>query len=131
VKALYDTCIYVDFLRSGKHGDLLSDRNQFRYLSPVVILELMAGAHRPIQQRALDRLFLPYSKAARIVRLDPNHYYKAGQCLAALRGPASKTLSHDILIAISALSIGATLFTSNRGDFEKIRRHVPFRVEYV
>jgi len=131
MKALYDTCIYIDFLRSGKHSDLLSDRSQFRYLSPVVILELMAGAHRPIQQKALDRLFLPYSKAARIVRLDPNHHYKAGQCLASLRGPTSKGLSHDVLIAVSALSIGATLFTSNRSDFEKIRRNVPFKVEYV
>ena len=130
MKVVYDTCLYIDFLRSSERLPLFLDRSFIRFLSPIVMMELMAGARTPRHRKILDRLFYPYSRAHRMISLNPQIYYKGGEALAKI-GPAHKGLSHDILIALSAASIGATLFTSNRKDFEKISRFVPVRVEYV
>jgi predicted nucleic acid-binding protein len=134
VKTVYDTCVYIDFLRDGRHLDLFSSRHQIRYLSSVVMMELLAGARKPEQRRLLDRMFVPYSKALRLISLDANHFYKAGECLSSLgmrRKEIHMGLSHDVLIAISALSIGATLFTSNKKDFSQIQALLPVKVEYL
>jgi predicted nucleic acid-binding protein len=134
MKVVYDTCIYIDFLRAGRHHDLFMSREHIRYLSPVVVMELLAGARGPSSRKYLDRLFQPYSKAQRMITLHSNHYYKTGECIARLkakRGEVGVGLSHDILIAISALSVGATLFTSNRKDFSKIQEYIPFRAHYL
>jgi predicted nucleic acid-binding protein len=134
VKAVYDTCVYIEFLRSAKHQELFASRHQIRYLSPVVMMELLAGARTPELRRALDRLFLPYSKAQRLISIDGNHFHKAGECLARLRAKRREIhlgLSHDVLIGLSALSIGATLYTSNRKDFSLIQSLVPLKVEFI
>lgn len=133
MKVVYDTCLYIDLLRSGDRLSLFRDRNHIRYLSPIVVMELMAGARTPKQRKIVDQLIAPYSKAKRLLFLSPSLYYKAGECLAKL--PAQqvpkKGFSHDLLIALSALSIGATLFTSNKDDFARIRRYIPITVEYL
>ncbi len=98
------------------------------------MMELLAGARKLEQRRFLDRLFAPYSKALRLISLDANHFYKAGECLAHLgagRKEIHLGLSHDVLIAISALSIGATLYTSNKKDFSKIQTLLPVKLEYL
>jgi predicted nucleic acid-binding protein len=134
VKAVYDTSVYIDFLRTGQHRDLFTSRNQIRYLSPIVMMELLAGGRTPELRRKLDRLFLPYSKANRLISLQANHYYKAGECLAGLgakRRDIHLGLSHDVLIAVSALSVGATLYTTNRKDFSRIGALLPVALEYL
>ncbi|MBI3535047.1 MAG: PIN domain-containing protein [Deltaproteobacteria bacterium] len=134
MKVVYDTCIYIDFLRSGQHQDLFTSRDQIRYLSAVVMMELLSGARTPEHRRALDRLFLPYSKAHRLISLDVNHFYKAGDCLSHLRAKKNDIhlgLSHDVMIAISALSVGATLYTSNSKDFIRIQELLPVKTEYL
>ncbi len=130
MKVVYDTCLYIDFLRSSDRLPLFRDRSYIRFLSPIVMMELMAGARTPHSRKILDQLFHPYSQARRIISLGPPLYYKAGQCLAKV-GSFHHGLSHDILIAHSAASVGAVLFTSNRKDFEKISKLVSMRVEYV
>jgi predicted nucleic acid-binding protein len=40
-------------------------------------------------------------------------------------------LVNDVLIALTARSIGATLYTADRGDFEAIRRVRDFALEVV
>lgn len=98
------------------------------------MMELLAGARKPEQRRLLDRMFAPYSKALRIVSLDANHFYKAGECLSQLgmkRKEIHMGLSHDVLIAISAISIGAMLYTSNKKDFSRIQGLLPVKIEYL
>ncbi|MGK5088455.1 PIN domain-containing protein [Bdellovibrionota bacterium FG-2] len=134
MKTIYDTCIYIDYLRSGKHRELFCSRQQIRYLSLVVMMELLAGARKPEQRRLLDRMFVPYSKALRLISLEANHFYKAGECLSHLgagRKEIHLGLSHDVLIAVSALSIGATLYTSNKKDFSQIQALLPLKIEYL
>lgn len=133
MKVVYDTCLYVDLLRSAAHMELFSDRNCIRYLSPIVLMELRAGGTNSKAIRALDRLVAPYFKAGRILTLEPAHYYSAGVCVSKLnlKNRSSRAITHDILIALSAQSKGAVLFTSNKKDFERIREHVPLKIEYV
>ena len=134
MKVVYDTCLYIDLLRSGKWLNLFTERSYIRFISPIVIMELMAGVKNAKQQKAIDRLFLPYSKAGRIINLHSNLFYKAGVIMSEMglsKRSAKNTLSHDILIALSAYSIGANLFTSNRRDFERITRHVPMKISYL
>ena len=134
MKAVYDTCVYIDFLRESKNDELFYDRRMFRFLSPVVVMELRAGAKNSSQIKALDRLFLPYTKSQRIVSLSANMFLKAGEIIRSVNSEFGRILpgfSHDVLIAISASTIGATLFTSNRRDFEKISRHLSFHLKVI
>lgn len=133
MKVLYDTNLYINLLRNKAHLSLFTDRSHVRFLSPVVMMELMAGAQTRRQKRAMNQLIDPYSRAGRIIQLTTSIFYKAGQCLATLKikKSISPSFSHDVLIAFSALSIGATLFTGNKKDFDKIAYHVPVRVEFI
>lgn len=130
MKVVYDTCIYIEFLRSGQYEDIFRDRSHIRYLSPIVMMELVAGVRNQKQRRGLEKLFLPYSKAHRLIDLNTNHYFKAGEILSKLKA-GSTHLSHDILIAMSALSVGAKLVTSNKKDFQRIAKLLPVKVSYL
>ena len=134
MKAVYDTCVYIDFLRSGKYEDLFYERTAFRFLCPVVAMELRAGANDARKIRDLDYLFRPYSNANRIISITANMYLKAGEIIQKINrscGGISPGLSHDVLIAISATSIGARLYTSNAKDFEKIAKFLPMDLQLV
>lgn len=134
MKTVYDTCLYIDLLRDGKRTDLFSDRSHIRYLSPLVTMELLAGARTPVQQRVVERLIRPYIRANRLITLHSRLYMQAGTALAKLK-ITKKTLrrgfSNDLLIALSTLSIGATLFTNNHDDFALISKVIPLKIEYV
>ncbi len=133
MKVVYDTCLYIDLLRSSQRLELFQQRSHIRFISPIVVMELRAGAINTALQRIVDQLLSPYSKASRIIELHSNLYYKAGECLAKLNKEIrkSKGFSNDLLIALSAISIGATLFTSNHKDFEKISKILPLKWEKV
>ena len=134
MKSVFDTCLYIDFLKSGRRSELFSERTMFRFLTPVVAMELRAGARGSSDVKSLDRLFSPYSRANRIIGLDANLYLKAGEIIqksTQVRGSISKGFSNDVLIALSAGSIGATLFTANCEDFELISRFLKFKLVIV
>ena len=134
MKAVYDTCVYIDFLRKSMHEEIFYDRTMFRFLSPIVVMELRAGAHASSDIKTLDRLFSPYSRAGRIISLPGNIFIKAGEIIQKVHrtyGGLSHGFSHDVLIALSAASIGATVFTTNKNDFEKIALFVPISLQIL
>lgn len=131
MKVLYDTNLYIDLLRDKSHFQLFIDRTHVRFLSPLVMMELRAGARTRKEVRIVDQLIDPYSRAGRIVSLTAGIFYKAGHCLAKLKTTRHPHISHDVLIALSALSIGAVLYTRNRKDFEKIAPLLPLKVEFI
>lgn len=132
MKVVYDTCLYIDLLRSGARLDLFRMISHLRYLSPIVLMELKAGARTPTQERIVNRLIEPYSKARRIIPLGATLYERAGEILARLGSQSAiQGLSHDLLIALSARSIGATLFTSNRKHFQFFKKFLPVKMEFV
>lgn len=134
MKALYDTCVYINFFNRAQHSELFSDRTYFRFLSPIVVMELRAGARQSREVSALDDVFLNYLHANRLIEVTPKMYFKAGEILAKAKkidGNLSKGFSNDVLIALCAQSIGATLFTENERDFERIFRFLPFKLRIV
>ena len=64
-------------------------------------------------------------------------YEEAGDVLQRLRTElgydvsGAVSLSNDILIALSARSIGATVVTQNRSDFEAIQTLCPFKLVVI
>ena len=128
---LIDTDLYIDLIQSG--GTLPIIRELYVkdtpgiYFSSVVIQELLAGARLPAAKRRVETLFRPFERVGRIVTPSHRHWKDAGDVLAkvlALR-PNLKSklpaLVNDCLLALSARSIGATLYTRNRDDFVLIQ----------
>jgi predicted nucleic acid-binding protein len=128
LKVIYDTCIYIDYLRAAMRSELFEHQGHIRYLAPIVVMELNAGARSSTQQKALDRLYAPYARAGRVLPLSSDSYHLAGRVLAKLRGKReSHLIANDILIALSALQVGACLYTANARDFELIAKYIDFR----
>jgi len=63
------------------------------------------------------------------------NWIESGQILVAIRADKGlerarlRDLHFDVLIALTALTHGATLITSNRADFELIRAYRSFKLE--
>ena len=129
MKVMFDTNVYISFIRNRTHSEELQRRGTIKYISSIVLMELWAGCRTKKAERLLYQLQKPYRDAGRIVGLNPEHYIAAGQFLGKL--PIKyRELSkrpgfvNDVQIAITALSIGATLYTENRVHFSIIRKRL-------
>ena len=98
----------------------------------MVIHELLREARTKVERRFVSDL----AKRCQILTPTPRHWIQAAEILRAIRAEAHydaakiRELSFDALIALGARSIGATVITTNRSDFEAIRRHLTFHVVY-
>ena len=128
---LIDTDLYIDLIHSGRTlpiiRELYDKETPGIYFSSVVIQELLAGARLPAARRRVDTLFRPFERVGRIVTPSHKQWKDAGDVLAKLldlhpnlrsKLPA---LVNDCLLALSARSIGATVYTRNRDDFVLIQ----------
>ena len=98
------------------------------YLCSVVAQELLAGA-RDDEMRRLRRQFLePFENVNRLATPSHRAWRDAGLILRALRRggfTVTPSLANDVLIAVSATQIGATLVHDNSRDFDAIKRLYP------
>jgi predicted nucleic acid-binding protein len=137
MKVILDTNIYIEWIRQRAHSQLMLDCDSRRYLSSVVLMELWAGARTRAAGRTVERLASPYVRAERVVPVRGDDWVAAGQLMADLEHehrPRLREASfvNDILIALSARSIGATLYTRNRADYEIIGGRIKgLRMEFV
>jgi predicted nucleic acid-binding protein len=137
MKVVFDTNIYIDFIRSGRYSDLLYENKTLKYLPPTVLSELWAGAKSKQAERTISQLQKPYQQHNRIIEHTPNMSIALGQFLCDL--PKSKkdlivksSFINDIRVALEASSIGAVLFTRNKSDFQLIKsRMKKLSVEFV
>ena len=133
-KAIIDTNLYIGWLNQGLHEDLMLGPGLVRYLSAVVQMELRVGATMLPARRALDQLVRAYRAGGRIITPDAEMFDQAGRTLQRLReiGREIRRASfvHDVLIALSARSIGAALLTADE-DYQAIRAVVDFKLEMV
>ncbi len=99
--------------------------------SAVVLAELWRGATTQAEQallRAVERSFPIFSPTEK-------DWLESGRMLAKIQRERGfeprklRDLHFDVLIALTARRHGATLITSNRGDFELIRSHRNFKLE--
>ncbi len=131
-KVIIDTDIYIDFLRSGLFDSFVRALYTFRrhdiFFSSVVIEELLQGVLDSKGKKYVEILFKPFEKVGRIVTPHHSDWKEAGNILSSIRkkyphyGNKSKGLVNDALIAVSARRIGATLYSSNKKDFELLQK---------
>lgn len=141
MKYLFDTNVYLEAVRSEEA------RTQFRktfypllpatYLSAVVSYELAVNAYNRRTQTLLQDFVRPMERTGRVITPTFNDWVTASEVVTAIeeneKSWRSKlpALLNDILIALSARRIGATLLTYNREDFRLIRRHTDFSLRVL
>ncbi len=115
-KVLLDTNVFIDYLRAGLHTDWVFGRvgNTVRFLSAIVLMELRLGADTP----------------RRLIAPAPQLFDHAGRLFRTLHGDGSGLGDrlgplNDLLIALTARQIGATVVTGNLSEFRRIATHLP------
>ncbi len=97
------------------------------HLHAVVVQELRAGAHSPVQVRALEAaVFSPFERRGRVFGPSPSAFKECGRVLASMWRrdgvpfrDRPRSLVNDILIAASCRERGVVLITGDR-DFRLI-----------
>ena len=130
-KVLLDTNVLIDFLRVGMHTQWVvgGHGNVVRFISAIVLLELRLGADTPKRKKAVDRIQQAFH-AGRTLGLTPSILDHAGRLFRALYGNASGLQDrlgpmNDVLIALTAREIGATVLTNNLFEFRRIAGKIP------
>jgi predicted nucleic acid-binding protein len=125
-KLILDTNVYIDWFDRGLHEALVEGPGFVRYLSSVVQMELRTGAMTRRARQLLDQLVRAHAVSGRVVAPSPAQFDEAGVALQALRLAGREirraSLVNDLLIALTARQIGATVYTNDRENFESIRR---------
>ena len=127
-RVLLDTNVFVDYLRHGLHERWVAgrDAHYIRFLSSIVLMELHLGADTPRRRRAVTALRRAFPEG-RILAPTPALHERAGTLFPRLHGlgPGDRLgPMNDLLIALTAWRIGATVVTRNVSDFERISGHV-------
>jgi predicted nucleic acid-binding protein len=116
-KVLLDTNLYIGWLNRGLYPELVVGSGLVRYLAAVVAMELRVGARTLPARRALDKLLRGYHTSSRVVVPSAELYDEAGRVLRKLHEAGHEirraSLVNDVLIALCARSVGATLFTGD------------------
>ena len=128
---VFDTSIFIDHLRTAHHQQRIAATTGLVRNSAVVLAELSRGATKPAELEFVDRL------ARNHPTLTPteNNWLESGRLLSKIRaakgfGPEKlRDLHFDVLIALSARSVGARLITSNRADFVLIASYRKVQLE--
>jgi predicted nucleic acid-binding protein len=130
-KVVLDTNVFIDHLRADLQADWVFGRveNVVRFLSSVVLLELRLGAGTLPRRRAVDRIKSAFP-ASRLVAPAPDLYDRAAVLFRVLYGDGNSLADrlgpiNDLLIALSAWRIGATVVTGNLRHFRRIQKHLP------
>ncbi len=136
-RVVIDTNLYIDWLNAGRHEAVFFEPGVVKYLSAVVMMELSAGTIAERDRKLLRGVTDTFAKLGRIVTPSTTVYREAGEVLRRLqilRGyhlRRAYSLVSDVLIALSAQSIGATVITQNERDFVAIQDVRPFKLTIV
>jgi predicted nucleic acid-binding protein len=129
-----DTNVYIGWLNRGQFAELVIGRGLARYLSAVVEMELRAGAETRAARRALDGLVRAYRAGDRILPPSSAVFSTTAVVFQKLRHAGRDvrraSLVHDVLIALTARAVGATVYTQD-ADFTVIRGVRPFALQIV
>lgn len=128
---IFDTSVLVDHWRAGRHRQRIATLSGLIRTSSVVLAELWRGVTTVAERRLLEAL----ERNHPILTPTQQNWLESGRLLGRIRTvagaapPQLRDLHFDVLIALTARSHGARLITSNRRDFELIRRHRHFDLE--
>ena len=97
-----------------------------RYMSAVVAMELRAGAQHRAARDSTSAPIRAYRSSGRLVVPSNEVFERAGGVLRQLklagRDVRLSSPCNDVLIALTARSIGASVVTANLDDFGAIQR---------
>ena len=136
-RLIVDTNLYIDWLNVGTHEAILLQPDAVKFMSTVVMMELLAGAHAAHDRTRLHDLFTTFTKLGRIVTPSSANYQEAGDVLRQLQTvhgyhlQKSRSLANDVLIALSARTVGGTVVTQNTQDFLAIQSIRAFKLSLV
>ena len=128
-----DTNVYIDASQDPERARAIAavveEYGEGLGLHSVVVAELLAGGAGQGERAAVVHQLLRIARAA----ITPTHddWAFAGNAVRILGGDAVTTRRsfwNDVLIATSCARAGATLLTSNKADFARIRRVVPVAI---
>ena len=128
---IFDTSIFINQLRSGRHGERIRAVAGLVRTSAVVISELWRGASSPAERKFLRALERNHPLLVATMK----NWLDSGQILSKIRTDKGflpeklRDLHFDVLIALTARSYGARLITSNRADFELIAGYALLKFE--
>lgn len=128
---VFDTSIFIDQLRAGRHQQRLQAAIGLVRTSAVVLSELWRGANTTNERKFLRSL----ERNHPVLVPTENNWLEFGRILGKIRlekgfSPEKlRDLHFDLLIALTTRSHGARLITSNRADFEMIASYVPVQLE--
>lgn len=128
--ALLDTTIYIENFRSGRFTFRLVQSPFVIRCSSVVLHELLRGARTTTERKFV----LDLSRRCQVLTPTEQQWLKATEILGRLRqregyeATKLRELAFDVLIALSAWSIGASVITTNHADFLAIQRELPFHL---
>jgi predicted nucleic acid-binding protein len=128
--AILDTSVYIENFRTDRFAFRLLQAPYVIRCSAVVLHELCRGARPGLERRFVMDLM----NRCRIITPTETHWIHAGELLNVMRrrqhyeGSKLRELAFDVLIALTARSIGATVITCNETDFQAIRRHLSFNL---
>jgi len=138
---LIDTDLYIDLIQSGTTFPLIRELYDKEapdiHFNSVVAQELLASARSSAGRKRVEILIRPFERVNRIVTPNHNQWKDAGEILAEVlhRRPDLKSklpaLVNDCLLALSARSLGATLYTKNRDDFSLLQSRRSFSLVVV
>ncbi len=128
---VFDTSVLIDQFRTSCHTERIRSLAGNICYSAVVLSELWRGARSAEEKGDLE------SFALRGPVLTPamEDWLESGQLLAMIRKRRGyephklRDLHFDVLIALTTRTHGARLITSNRADFELIRKYREFKLE--
>ena len=128
---IFDTAIFLDHLRTGRHEERIRSVSGLVRTSAVVLAEMWRGASKPAERQFLKAL----EKNHPVLTPTQANWLESGQILSRIFAEKGFTpgklrdLHFDLLIALTARSHGARLITSNRADFEMICAYRGFQLE--
>ena len=128
--ALLDTTIYIENFRSGRFNFRLVQSPFVIRCSSVVLHELLRGARTTTERKFV----LDLSRRCQVLTPTEQQWLKAAEILGRLRqregyeATKLRELAFDVLTALSAWSIGASVITTNHADFLAIQRELPFHL---
>jgi predicted nucleic acid-binding protein len=128
---VFDSSVLIDQIRTNRHLDrMLNIAGVVRNCS-VVLAELWRGASSALDRKVVKALEGNHD----ILTPTTNNWLESGQLLARIahdkgfQAHKLRDLHFDVLIALTARSHGAKVITSNRADFELIRKYREFALE--
>jgi predicted nucleic acid-binding protein len=128
---IFDTSVLVDEAPTGRHGQRIESVEGVVRLSSVVLVELLRG----VSARAELKFLRTMARNHPVLTPTRENWQESGEILAEIRADHGfephklRDLHFDVLVALTARSHGARLFTTNRRDFELISRYRQIQLE--